>query len=82
MSNLNVSIPKRAFDWVEEVSKTGRFSSQSEYISELIMRDQEICEVTYSEQELEEILERSFSGGVSNRNLDQIFESALASVQK
>ena len=40
MSTMNVSLPEQMKNWVEQQSKTGRFSNTSDYVRDLIRRDQ------------------------------------------
>lgn len=41
MTTMNVSLPEAMKQWVEDQSKTGRFSNSSDYVRDLIRRDQE-----------------------------------------
>jgi len=41
MSTMNVSLPEAMKKWVEQQSATGRYSNASDYIRDLIRRDQE-----------------------------------------
>ena len=40
MSTMNVSLPAEMKAWVEKQSKTGRFANSSDYVRDLIRRDQ------------------------------------------
>ncbi len=40
MSTMNVSLPEPMKAWVESQSRTGRFSNSSDYVRDLIRRDQ------------------------------------------
>ena len=40
MATMNVSLPDRMKDWVEAQAKTGRYSNASDYVRDLIRRDQ------------------------------------------
>ncbi len=41
MATMNVSLPDPMKDWVEGQTKTGRYSNASDYVRDLIRRDQE-----------------------------------------
>ena len=41
MATMNVSLPDLMKDWVEAQTKDGRYSNASDYVRDLIRRDQE-----------------------------------------
>ncbi len=41
MVTMNVSLPEQMKSWVEQQSEGGRFSNSSDYVRDLIRRDQE-----------------------------------------
>ncbi|AKS47831.1 antitoxin ParD1/3/4 [Octadecabacter temperatus] len=41
MATMNVSLPEQMKSWVEQQSEGGRFSNSSDYVRDLIRRDQE-----------------------------------------
>ncbi len=41
MAIMNVSLPATMKSWVEQQSKTGRYSNVSDYVRELIRKDQD-----------------------------------------
>ncbi|HTO40253.1 MAG TPA: type II toxin-antitoxin system ParD family antitoxin [Rhizomicrobium sp.] len=41
MATMNVSLPDAMKDWVEGRAQTGRYSNASDYVRDLIRRDQE-----------------------------------------
>ncbi|EYD75939.1 ParD protein (antitoxin to ParE) [Rubellimicrobium mesophilum DSM 19309] len=41
MATMNVSLPDPMKDWVEQQTKGGRYSNASDYVRDLIRRDQE-----------------------------------------
>ena len=41
MATMNVSLPDRMKDWVESQASSGRYSNASDYVRDLIRRDQE-----------------------------------------
>jgi len=41
MSTMNVSLPQPMKQWVEQQAKSGRYSNASDYVRDLIRRDQD-----------------------------------------
>ena len=41
MATMNVSLPDPMKSWVEQQAKTGKFSNSSDYVRDLIRKDQE-----------------------------------------
>ena len=41
MASLNISLPDQMRDWVADRVETGQFASVSDYVHDLILRDQE-----------------------------------------
>lgn len=41
MATMNVSLPEQMKFWVEQQSDSGRFANSSDYVRDLIRRDQE-----------------------------------------
>lgn len=41
MATMNVSLPEQMKSWVEQQSEGGRFANSSDYVRDLIRRDQE-----------------------------------------
>ena len=44
MVTMNISLPGQMKEWVEAQSKTGRYSNASDYVRDLIRKDQERSE--------------------------------------
>jgi antitoxin ParD1/3/4 len=44
MATMNVSLPDTMKEWVEGQTRTGRYSNASDYVRDLIRRDQERAE--------------------------------------
>ncbi len=41
MSTMNISLPDQMKSWVEEQSRDGRYANSSDYVRDLIRRDQQ-----------------------------------------
>jgi len=73
MATMNVSLPGPMKLWVEEQAKTGRYSNISDYVRDLIRRDQErAAKVAHMQLLVTEGLE----SGVSGRSMGDILKDA------
>lgn len=75
MATMNVSLPDPMKEWVEAQARTGRYSNASDYVRDLIRRDQE---THTTRAELQEHITAGLRSGVSTRSMDQILEIARA----
>jgi antitoxin ParD1/3/4 len=73
MATMNVSLPDAMKDWVEGRAETGRYSNASDYVRDLIRRDQERAEKIAAMQRLVDEAEAS---GVSSNSMDDILAVA------
>jgi antitoxin ParD1/3/4 len=76
MATMNVSLPDPMREWVESQIKTGRYANASDYMRDLIRRDQELKDV------LIDALEKGAASGVSRRTLEDAWKSAKARAKK
>ncbi len=72
MATMNVSLPDPMKDWIEDQIKTGRYANASDYVRDLIRRDQEAKDV------LIDALEAGAASGNSKRTLDDAWKAAKA----
>ena len=75
MATMNVSLPDPMKHWVEQQAGTGRFSNSSDYVRDLIRRDQERADKLH---EMQRWILEGIQSGTSARSMEEIFESALA----
>jgi antitoxin ParD1/3/4 len=73
MATMNVSLPDPMKEWVEDQTKTGRYSNASDYVRDLIRRDQERSGKL---AELQRLITDGLESGVSNRSKDDILREA------
>jgi antitoxin ParD1/3/4 len=73
MATMNISLPDQMRTWVEEQVRSGRFSNSSDYIRDLIRRDQDRAE---GFARLESMIEDGWQSGISDRSLEEIREDA------
>ncbi len=70
MATMNVSLPDPMKDWVEDQVKTGQYSNASDYVRDLIRRDQEYQE---KHEALVKALVKGEKSGMSERTLKEIW---------
>lgn len=73
MATMNVSLPDAMKDWVEAQTKSGRYSNTSDYVRDLIRRDQERASAL---AELQKLVRDGLESGVSDRTIDEVLEAA------
>ncbi|KRA56659.1 hypothetical protein ASD79_16460 [Caulobacter sp. Root655] len=73
MATMNVSLPDAMKDWVESRAETGRYSNASDYVRDLIRRDQERATKIAAMQRLVDEAEES---GVSPNSMNDILAAA------
>ena len=69
MATMNVSLPDAMKDWVEGRAGTGRYSNASDYVRDLIRRDQERAEKIAAMQRL---IDEGLESGVGTMTLGEI----------
>lgn len=75
MATMNISLPDPMKDWVEQQSKTGRYSNASDYMRDLIRRDQER---TAKIAALQQIVTEGLESGISDLSMDDVRAIARA----
>jgi antitoxin ParD1/3/4 len=73
MATMNVSLPDAMKAWVEDQAETGRYSNASDYVRDLIRRDQERADKIAALQRLVDEAEES---GVSQNAMSDILAIA------
>jgi antitoxin ParD1/3/4 len=73
MATMNVSLPDQMKDWVEAQARTGRYSNASDYVRDLIRRDQDRVDKM---AELQKLITEGMESGVSSRSIDEILNAA------
>ncbi|QUS55526.1 type II toxin-antitoxin system ParD family antitoxin [Pseudovibrio brasiliensis] len=79
MATMNVSLPTPMKDWVEQQAKGGRYSNASDYVRDLIRKDQDRRSKIAQMQQLVE--EGQQSGAVTD-NMSDILAEAQAQLHK
>jgi len=73
MATMNVSLPDPMKEWVNTQTETGRYGNASDYVRDLIRRDQDRHnKIT----ELQRLVTEGLESGVSNRSMSEILKAA------
>lgn len=79
MVSLNVSLPALMKDWVESQADGAHYRTASDYIRELIRRDQE--RAAY-QAELQQRITEGIESGISNKSMEDVLALARAEASK
>jgi len=79
MATMNVSLPGAMKDWVEAQAASGRYSNASDYVRDLIRRDQERADKIARMQVL---VTEGLESGISTQTMDDIAAAARAEVSR
>lgn len=77
MATMNVSLPDAMKAWVDECSKSGRYSNASDYVRDLIRRDQDRAEKI---AQLQGLIDEALEAGEGTRSMAEIQAEALARI--
>lgn len=69
MASMNVSLPEAVKAWVEAQADTGRYANASDYVRDLIRRDQERLAKL---GDLQRLIDEGLASGVSDRSEQDI----------
>jgi antitoxin ParD1/3/4 len=82
MATMNVSLPDKMKAWVEEQVQTGRYGNSSDYMRDLVRRDQERAE---AREKLQQMVDQALASGVNQKSpeelLEQVMSRAIAAVE-
>jgi antitoxin ParD1/3/4 len=72
MATMNVSLPDPMKHWVEARAKTGRYSNASDYVRDLIRRDQaQAAKIA----DMQRLVTEGLDSGVSDQSMADILKS-------
>ncbi|WP_298395434.1 type II toxin-antitoxin system ParD family antitoxin [Sphingobium sp.] len=69
MATMNISLPDLMKHWVEDQAESGRYSNASDYVRDLIRRDQERQE---SIAQMQHLVDQARAGGVIDETMADI----------
>lgn len=73
MATMNISLPDQMKAWVEAQTADGRYANSSDYVRDLIRREQIKAEKIAN---MERLIEEAYASGVSEMTMDEIFAEA------
>lgn len=79
MATMNVSLPDEMKLWAEAQAQDGRYGNVSDYVHDLIRRDQERAVAI---AELQALIDEGIASGVSEMSMDEIFEEAMRQFER
>ena len=74
MATMNISLPDQMKAWVEAQAEDGRYSNASDYVRDLIRRDQVRAEKIAA---MNVMIQEGLDSGISERTVDEIWQDAL-----
>ena len=75
MATMNVSLPDEMRAWVETQAESGRYSNISDYVRDLIRKDQDRA---LKIMQMQALVTEGFASGESTRSMDSLLEEARA----
>jgi antitoxin ParD1/3/4 len=75
MATMNISLPDKMKEWVEDQVATGRYANSSDLIRDLIREDQDRVRGL---DELRALIDEGIASGVSDRTVADIRREVLA----
>lgn len=75
MATMNVSLPDAMKQWVEEQVQTGRYGNSSDYVRDLVRRDQERTE---ARQKLQQMVDEALASGRVEMTREQLLERIMS----
>jgi antitoxin ParD1/3/4 len=78
MATMNISLPDTLKEWVESRIESGKFSTSSDYVRDLIRNDLERAEyIAY----IQKAVDDGIASGFSEVNLDTLADNVIASAR-
>jgi len=78
MATMNISLPEQMKAWAEAQAETGKYSNTSDYVRDLIRRDQDRAEKIAA---MQEVVTRSIASGIGKRSMEDIWKEAEARIK-
>ena len=75
MATMNISLPDQMKAWVEAQTDGGRYSNSSDYVRDLIRREQIKADKIANKQRL---IDEAYASGISDQTPREIFEDIRA----
>ena len=75
MATMNVSLPDPMKDWVESRAATGRYANASDYVRDLIRKDQERADKIAA---MQRFVDEGLESGPGGKSKEALFSEARA----
>lgn len=73
MTTMNVSLPQLMKQWVEKQAQSGRYSNASDYVRDLIRKDQDrVAKIAH----MQDLVTEGLNSGPGTRTMDELREEA------
>ncbi|MES9884120.1 MAG: type II toxin-antitoxin system ParD family antitoxin [Sedimenticola sp.] len=72
MATMNVSLPGAMKSWVEQKAKSGRYSNTSDYVRDLIRRDQDQA---MKVAQMQALVTEGIDSGAGDRTMCELLET-------
>jgi antitoxin ParD1/3/4 len=73
MATMNISLPEQMKAWVEAQSEDGKYSNSSDFVRDLIRREQVRKEKI---AHMQAMVDEGIASGISTLTMDELFASA------
>ena len=73
MASMNISLPGKMKEWVEEQVASGRFANASDYVRDLLRRDADRAKAI---TELQAEIDKGLASGISDKTPEEVFAEA------
>ncbi|HWJ75256.1 MAG TPA: type II toxin-antitoxin system ParD family antitoxin [Kaistia sp.] len=73
MATMNISLPDPMKAWVEQQAESGRYGNASDYVRDLIRKDQERRDRLV---QLQRLIDEGLASGISPRSVNDIIAEA------
>jgi antitoxin ParD1/3/4 len=78
MATMNISLPDQMKAWVEAQSADGRYANSSDYVRDLIRREQIKAEKI---AHCNVLIEEAYASGISDQSFEEIIAEARAEAE-
>lgn len=75
MATMNVSLPDKMKQWIEEQVQTGRYGNASDYVRDLVRRDQERAD---AREKLQQMVDEALASGRVKMGRDELLSRMRA----
>ena len=73
MATMNISLPEQMKEWVEAQTADGRYSNSSDYVRDLIRKEQTKAEKI---AHLQGLITEGIESGISSKSFDEVWKTS------